>query len=111
MVFASLIEYATVGYFEFKQDHQINDVINDKSEKQKTIIIDDNEEKTFIKLLRSQLLSAIPPIRGTRDPNRIDKYSRWVFPIIYFIFNLIYWTTYMYISSENINDLITATDR
>jgi hypothetical protein len=109
MVFASLIEYATVGYFEFKQeDHQIYHLINDKSEKQ---IIDDNEEKNFIKLLRNQLLGAIPPIRGTRDPNRIDKYSRWVFPIVYFIFNLIYWTICMYISSENINDLITATDR
>jgi hypothetical protein len=81
------------------------------TKKQKAMIIDDNEEKNFIKLLRSQLLSVIPPIRGTRDPNRIDKYWRWVFPIAYFIFNLIYWTICTYISSENINHLITTTDR
>ncbi|XP_035708291.1 gamma-aminobutyric acid receptor subunit beta-like [Folsomia candida] len=38
-------------------------------------------------------------------PSDIDKYSRVVFPVCYLCFNLIYWITYLHISTVNPGDL------
>jgi hypothetical protein len=106
MVFSSLIQYATVGYFSASTNRQnppINTVISDDVKK--------SAERNFDnKISPNGLFLTKIRIQVTRDPSRIDKYSRFLFPMVYSIFNLLYWTIYLNISSETIKDLIKADD-
>ena len=105
MVFASLLEYATVGYFESttKADSQqisINSVA----------IPSHNDEKSSEQGDKRMRTGLFYQIVSRKSASKTDKYSRWIFPMVFFSFNVLYWTIYMNLSSEIVNDLIKVKD-
>ena len=98
MVFASLIEYATVGYYETspKPENYINN--NDSN---------DNTQQP----VKDEAIININPITGKRDPSKIDKSCRWIFPLVFIVFNLFYWSINIYLNIKyKFKGMITPKD-
>lgn len=87
MVFLSLIEYATVGFFESKSKCKL-----EQSEKTK-----DGE----VEMVATGKLNGAPEFGGRKrqreDSSWIDKLSRLVFPTVFILFNLIYASVFLFI--------------
>ena len=59
---------------------------------------------------------ALPPILACKSkklhkmmgiaPSDIDKWSRILFPLSFFCFNLMYWVIYLHVSNEVAEDLV-----
>ena len=84
MVFASLIQYAVVGYFTAKMVNKITSKTNNQS-----VWMKDNGELDVKKY-----------------QTKIDLYSRSIFPSIYIVFNLFYWASYLSFSTIDIDGII-----
>jgi hypothetical protein len=110
MVFGSLLQYATVGYFESStkgtdKRFAINPVLT----------ASENRDLTDSKRGSSEIGGKIRPglfyqIISRHSASRTDKVSRWVFPAVFLVFNLLYWSIYLRLSHETIDDLFTAHD-
>ncbi|CAG2105569.1 unnamed protein product [Medioppia subpectinata] len=79
MVFAALLEYAVVGYREISS----SDVA--------VVVVSGGK-------MRANTRSV-----GPNRTNTIDRHSRWIFPLVNIIFNLIYWFTYLSISTQPVD--------
>ena len=110
MVFASLIEYAIVGYYETSpkpENYNINREIitNIKETNDKT------QQPVKRKSFANRLIHTINPITGKRDPSKIDKSCRWIFPLVFIVFNLFYWSINIYLNIKyKFKGMITLKD-
>lgn len=105
MVFLSLIEYATVGFFESSRSHDKHESSpcykmterHDDQQPSQTNVKDANnnkENKTIERRHYYQEDTRSGLFRtgsmNFRDSSCIDKFSRVIFPIVFFVFNIIY---------------------
>ncbi|CAG2117254.1 unnamed protein product, partial [Medioppia subpectinata] len=109
MVFGSLIEYATVGYFESfikgRDRYSVSAVINPST----------GAEGKASNIGANYELNAAPSgvsyqVLYWKSASITDKYSRLIFPTVFIVFNVFYWVIYLHLSRETITDLITAED-
>ena len=90
MVFASLIQYAIVGYFTVKVIERRSDwmEMNDKNIKHGELAQCEFKDNNVI---------------TRQNPSRIDSISRWAFPVTFIVFNLLYWSIYLILSKPKFN--------
>ncbi|OXA49894.1 gamma-aminobutyric acid receptor subunit beta [Folsomia candida] len=116
MVFAALLEYATVGYMAKRIQMRKNkfDALRKMAEERaKAAGIMVPEKKPFgcPKDVESgnpeldKLAKKIENLYGIA-PSDIDRYSRVVFPVCFICFNLMYWIIYLHISDVVEDDLV-----
>ena len=121
MVFASLLEYASVGYMAKRiQMRKKNCLLLPLIAAQKK---NDNMNASAVSLITATQLQSCPllPVQPPPPPNPnyqrkdrnkmcgmvasdIDKYSRVLFPVTFTCFQLMYWIIYQYLSSYDIAD-------
>lgn len=88
MVFLSLIEYATVGFFETKRQGK------------PTVSLTPTENKAADrngKFIDSAEYDHLKFPEQMRDSSWIDKLSRLAFPTVFIFFNLIYASVFLFI--------------
>ncbi|CAG2168954.1 unnamed protein product, partial [Oppiella nova] len=113
MVFGSLIEYATVGYFESSVkglDKYLNNVINTSKATgdEKSATNPETEANgVVVKPMRTGMFFEVV---SRKSASTTDKYSRCVFPVVFVVFNVMYWVIYLNLSRETITDLVLAKD-
>ena len=111
-IFASLVEYATANYYYHKPDRI---TARNKPAKESTIeMVNETTSNTTSKspVNRSwtKVLKVIAPPFKSIVPRRtaleIDRKSRFIFPITFILFNVLYWTIllcYSYNSNDQID--------
>ena len=103
MVFLSLIEYATVGFFESKRQCKLSK-IETESDLYKCENLNNNNDLNLTTI--SQQLNKkknkhnYNRIKREEDSFWIDKLSRLVFPTVFILFNLIYASVFLFIIEQ-----------
>ena len=87
MVFLSLIEYASVGFVESKRRYSKRQQIPNGKQKSAQYKQNDINNEDYKQATHS-------------DTSHIDRYSRIIFPLVFFAFNMIYAGTIAYIESD-----------
>ena len=95
-------EYATVGYFEWNLRLSQNTNLARSYDE----LRQDNQKSRQVSKSEGSLFKIV----GQKDASTTDKVSRWVFPIIFILFNVIYWVVYLNLSSQHFDDLIILKD-
>ncbi|XP_064076291.1 gamma-aminobutyric acid receptor subunit beta-like [Vanessa tameamea] len=119
MVFASFLEYATVGYMakRIQMRKQRFVTIQKIASENKKMSVNNPSLKdthTLSKMGTSGRFttprsSDISKLLGM-TPSDIDKYSRVVFPVCFICFNLMYWIIYLHVSDVVADDLVFLED-
>ncbi|KAK2716899.1 gamma-aminobutyric acid receptor subunit beta-like isoform X1 [Artemia franciscana] len=122
MVFASLLEYAAVGYMAKRIETRKKrfQALQAKIIEQKKAMLEaqagsasEHEAAKIISRVNGtpdDVSSLLPPGKDLNKmygvtPSDIDKYSRVVFPVCFICFNLMYWIIYLHISDVVAEDL------
>jgi len=128
MVFAALLEYATVGYLakriQMRKNHfaalqrMAIQLKNAREEHFHSLHHRHTEVRlkehpgraAHDQIFEEDKIRQLIPINPNQicgiTPSDIDKYSRVVFPVCFVCFNLLYWIIYLHISNVNPNDLV-----
>ena len=115
MVFAALLEYASVGYvtkrilvrkLRFEKLQKIGTTIltqwkNKRTTSNNAVL----SNKVSDQHATRKLIQDIDTIYGMRGSD-IDKYSRVIFPVTFFCFQLTYWIIYLHMSRDTLDELV-----
>ncbi|XP_021947667.1 gamma-aminobutyric acid receptor subunit beta isoform X1 [Folsomia candida] len=118
MVFAALLEYATVGYLakriQMRKNHfaALQKMANSLQNAHQLFPQQPQPSTSFNqrKFIGTEKIRQIIPINPNQicgiTPSDIDKYSRVVFPVCFVCFNTLYWIIYLHISNVVVDDLV-----